>query len=198
MLPTTSGYEMWYIGASAHIEDQWVGYATSTDGISWIKWPSNPILDTSPPWGYAYGPGTLLKFDDFYHYWFTSWPQGSGVNELGRIGYATSSIAVSVATREDDSGIPSEYLLQQNYPNPFNPATNIRYELTKSSAVVLQVFDVLGREVRMLVNEVKPAGLHEVKWDGLNEAGLPVSSGLYLYRIENQNQIVMKKMVLMR
>ena len=97
-----------------------------------------------------------------------------------------------------DRVVPESFILSQNYPNPFNPSTSIRYELTKSSSVVLQVFDVLGREVRVLVNEVKPAGLHEVKWDGLNEAGLPVSSGLYLYRIENQNQVVMKKMVLMR
>ncbi len=53
-------------------------------------------------------------------------------------------------------------------------------------------------EVRVLVNEVKPAGLHGVKWNGLNEAELPVSSGLYLYRIVSQNQVVIKKMVLMR
>ena len=110
------------------------------------------------------------------------------------------NVTVSVSTGiEDQLGhVPETFSLNQNYPNPFNPVTNIRYELTKSSSVVLQVFDVLGREVRVLVNEVKPAGLHEVKWDGLNDAGLPVSSGLYLYRIENQNQVVMKKMVLMR
>ena len=97
-----------------------------------------------------------------------------------------------------DRVVPESFILSQNYPNPFNPSTSIRYELTKSSSVVLQVFDVLGREVRVLVNEVKSAGLHEVKWDGLNDAGLPVSSGLYLYRIENHNQVVIKKMVMLR
>jgi len=103
-------------------------------------------------------------------------------------------IVNSVAT----PGLASTFRLRQNYPNPFNPATSIRYELTKSSSVVLQVFDLLGREVRLLVNEAKPAGLHGVKWDGLNDAGLSVSSGLYLYRIVSQNQVVIRKMVLMR
>ena len=108
---------------------------------------------------------------------------------------AESSTAVAESQERHTS---KTFSLYQNYPNPFNPATSIRYEITKASSVVLQVYDVLGREVRVLVNGVKPAGLHEVKWDGLNEAGLPVASGLYLYRIENQNQVFMKKMVMMR
>jgi photosystem II stability/assembly factor-like uncharacterized protein len=74
--------------------------------------------------------------------------------------------------------VPASYLLAQNYPNPFNPSTTITYELPKSSMVRLTVCDMLGREVSVLVNERRDAGIHEVKFDA---SGL--SSGVYLYRL---------------
>jgi len=75
--------------------------------------------------------------------------------------------------------VPSEFSLLQNYPNPFNPSTNIKYELRKSSEVRLSVYDLLGREVSMLVNEKRDAGVHEVKLDGTT-----LASGVYFYRLQ--------------
>jgi hypothetical protein len=85
------------------------------------------------------------------------------------------------------------FFLQQNYPNPFNPSTTIKFELPTSSVVRLSVYDVLGREVSVLVNERREAGFHEVKFDG---SGL--SSGVYFYRIQAGNFVETKKLVLLR
>ena len=79
--------------------------------------------------------------------------------------------------------MPTEFALQQNYPNPFNPQTTIRFDLPAPSEVTLVIYDMQGRVVRTLVNGRKPIGIHNVTWDGTNNAGFSVSSGLYLYRI---------------
>jgi hypothetical protein len=85
------------------------------------------------------------------------------------------------------------YKLYQNYPNPFNPTTKIKYQLPEISKVKLIVYDVLGREIRTLVNEEKPAGTYEVEFDG---KGLP--SSVYIYRIETGKFSDTKKIVLLK
>jgi hypothetical protein len=92
-----------------------------------------------------------------------------------------------------NTGIPAEYSLDQNYPNPFNPTTVIRYYLPAVSDVRLVMYDVLGREVAVLVNERKDAGVHEAKFDG---SGL--SSGVYFYRIEAGSFVQTRKLLLTR
>ena len=191
VLKTDSGYEMWYSGWRSGGDGQHLGHATSPDGINWTKHAQNPIFREPGTWNGGHVFPSVILDGEQYRMWYQGWT-GPGT---AAIGYATAPLITSV---DENRRIPNRFGLHQNYPNPFNPTTSIRYELTKSSSVVLQVFDLLGREVRVLVNEVKSAGIHEVKWDGLNDAGLPVSSGLYLYRIKDQNQIVMKKMVMLR
>ena len=95
--------------------------------------------------------------------------------------------------------IPLRFSLEQNYPNPFNPTTNIRYSIKENQWVVLKIFDLLGQEVKTLVNEKKSPGVYTVQWDGTNNAGVPVSSGVYLYRLVAGKRFVQtRKMVLMR
>ena len=88
--------------------------------------------------------------------------------------------------------VPLKFLLKQNYPNPFNPSTVISYQLPIASHISLKVYDLLGREVATLVNEEKPAGIYEAEF---NADGL--SSGIYFYRIESDNFVQAKKMILM-
>ena len=88
---------------------------------------------------------------------------------------------------------PESYSLSQNYPNPFNPSTTIKFELPGASPVRLSVFDMLGREVSILVNEQRGAGVHEVTFD----AGR-LASGVYLYRLQAGNYIQTHKMVLLK
>ncbi|MCW9096486.1 MAG: T9SS type A sorting domain-containing protein, partial [Ignavibacteriaceae bacterium] len=85
------------------------------------------------------------------------------------------------------------FSLQQNYPNPFNPGTIITWQLAVSSDVTIKVYDVLGNEVATLVNEEKPAGKYEVKFNG---SGL--SSGLYFYQLKAGSFIQTKKMLLLK
>ena len=95
--------------------------------------------------------------------------------------------------------MPVSYVLHQNYPNPFNPKTVISYKLKVRSEVGLRIYDVLGREIVTLVNEVKDAGYHTVEWDGRNSASLQMSSGVYFYQLKCENGFVdTKKMVLMK
>jgi hypothetical protein len=88
---------------------------------------------------------------------------------------------------------PTEYALHQNYPNPFNPSTTIKYELPRSSMVRLIVYDMLGREVSVLVNERRDPGFHEVKFDA---AGL--ASGVYFYRLTAADFVAVKRTVVVK
>ncbi len=98
-----------------------------------------------------------------------------------------------VTSVEDEIINPVEFKLDQNYPNPFNPSTAINYQLSGQSKVELKIFDVLGREVQTLVNEIQNAGSYKVNFDASN---LP--SGIYIYQIKADNFIQSKKMILMK
>lgn len=80
--------------------------------------------------------------------------------------------------------LPQKSEIYQNYPNPFNPTTNIKYSLPKDSFVKLLVYDVGGREVKALANKFHPAGNYSATWDGTNEQGVPVNSGMYISRLK--------------
>jgi len=90
-------------------------------------------------------------------------------------------------------GLPTEYVLSQNYPNPFNPSTTIQYQIPQSGNVTLKVYDVLGNEVALLVDEMKQQGNYEVSFDASS-----LSSGVYIYRLIVDNFVETKKMVLMK
>ncbi len=93
---------------------------------------------------------------------------------------------------------PGTFALYNNYPNPFNPETRIAYDLGKGSAVTLEIFNMLGQKVRTLANGRKAAGSHEVIWDGADNAGQQVSSGIYFYRLEAGDFVDTKRMLLVR
>lgn len=96
--------------------------------------------------------------------------------------------------------IPDGFQLSQNYPNPFNPSTTISFVLTNVTPVhtLLKIYDILGREVVILVDAPKTAGKYDVVWDGRNSHGERVSSGMYIYRLQVSNEIKLKKMTLIR
>lgn len=94
----------------------------------------------------------------------------------------TVSNAVHVA--ENNSDLPRAFVLEQNYPNPFNPETMIRYSLPSAGEISLLIYDVRGRLIKMLAAGSKAAGEHVVHWNGRDNDGQPVASGVYFYRLE--------------
>ncbi len=105
---------------------------------------------------------------------------------------------IETSVAENTSDVPMKFELSQNYPNPFNPETRIRYEVSKLDRVVLKVMNLLGQEVRTLVDEDKRVGFYEVVWDGRDNHGQRVVSGLYLYRLEARGFVQTRKMLLLR
>ena len=117
---------------------------------------------------------------------------------------ATSPQSISVpdiptgVVESSNSALPQTFTLHQNFPNPFNPETTIRFELPRSAEIKLRVFNLLGAEVTILLNKRMPAGTYTLKWDGKNANQLQVVSGIYLLRLETGNEVMMRKMVVVR
>ncbi len=104
----------------------------------------------------------------------------------------------AASINETEETIARTFELDQNYPNPFNPATKIRFSLSRSGQVDLTIFDILGRKVVTIIDEVTSAGVHEVVWNSRNAAGLRVPSGVYFYRLRSQEGVLTKKMLLVK
>ena len=94
--------------------------------------------------------------------------------------------------------IPRRFALAQNYPNPFNPTTNIQFSIPKNVKVKLEIFNVLGQRVNRLINEAMTADDYEIRWDGRNESGDLLGSGIYFYRLRAGNYIKTRKMILLK
>jgi len=106
-----------------------------------------------------------------------------------------------VAVEEDENAnhqLPGKFILGQNYPNPFNQNTTVRFALTGNSAVNLEIFNLLGQKVSTLVRENLGAGHYTYKWNGTDEKGQTVASGIYFYRFQANNFVETKKMVLLK
>ena len=103
------------------------------------------------------------------------------------------------ATAIDDEGapLPRGFALEQNFPNPFNASTTIRYSVPTPGRVDLAVYNLLGQQVRSLVREPRDAGAHRIVWDGLDEAGRPVATGVYLYRLRTSTHAETRKLLLL-
>jgi hypothetical protein len=97
-----------------------------------------------------------------------------------------------------DRDLPPAYLLAQNYPNPFNPETRIAFGLPEDGQVRLTVYNMMGQMVRTLVNGPQPAGNHAVRWDGRDDAGRRVASGIYLYRLQANGFESVRRMMLVK
>jgi len=133
--------------------------------------------------------------------WPNAYVGGSYENEISylknwiinRLNWMDEELDFIDDVSEKEKPVANNYYLIQNYPNPFNPTSIIRFQIAESGFVTLKVYDVLGREIATLVNEEKPAGSYEVKFDGSN-----LSSGVYFYRLNFDSFISIKKMILLK
>jgi hypothetical protein len=119
----------------------------------------------------------------------------------GTVYYDALEVKVLDITDVDNDievSIPVAYELANNYPNPFNPTTNIRFAIPETGNVKLSIYNMLGQKIATLVNENRNAGRYEITWNGKDDSGKAVGSGMYFYRLKAENVVLIKKMVLLK
>lgn len=146
-----------------------------------VTYSGDPAIFPSDPDKWTY----LKSESDNAHLYYAEPLDSSTLQKLG-----VNRFPVSVR-ESNSSGL--DFQLFQNYPNPFNPSTNIRYSISSPVKVVLKVYDALGNEVRTLINEEKPAGVHLLNFDASD-----ISSGVYFYSIQSGSNYVVRKMILIK
>jgi hypothetical protein len=155
----------------------------------WVRSYNGP--GNSDDWAYA------LALDGSGNVYVTGWSYGSGTD----FDYATIKYVQTPGEVKDETGNrgkPSEFNLSQNYPNPFNQSTKIEFTLSQSGFVSLNIYDLLGRRIRTLVSENLSPGYKSVFWDGKNDSGKEVSSGIYFYQLRVGDFSEAKKLVLLK
>ncbi len=120
-------------------------------------------------------------------------------------GFFSNTLFALIITGKNNEMLnnPSSFELYQNYPNPFNPSTNIKFSLPVQSNIKVVIYDLLGRKVKTLLDEIRPAGNIIIQWNGENEFNTKVSSGIYFYSlnalgIDNNKFTSFKKMILLK
>jgi len=153
----------------------------------------------------TYGGGVFLTTDNganwskqntgLAYLYVTSFAISDGKLYAGHFGVSSRSLSEMVTSVEEykDANLPVEFELSQNYPNPFNPSTTLSFAISHSSLVSLKVFDVLGKEIAILVNENKPAGNYEVNFDASK-----LSTGVYFYQLRAGTNVETKRMILIK
>ena len=123
---------------------------------------------------------------------------GGGTDSTDVVAYATARVVFPTGVEDAGKVIPGDMRMEAAYPSPFNESTRVRYRLPRAATVSLRVLDVLAKPVRVLARGQQAAGEHTVRWDGRDDAGQPLPSGVYLIRLEAGGQVATRKVVLVR
>ena len=176
LIATGTGDQRWGEGSQVLLATMTFRISdTTTICIDSCFWPPTGRLDWSN------GDGTVFN------------PKFTGICfKADTAGNAVREVPGSEGTR------PSEFSLSQNYPNPFNPDTYIEFGLSRAAHVKIDVFNIVGQRVRTLVDEEMKSGRYVADWDGKDEQGHSVSSGIYFYRMQADDFSDMKKMLLVK
>ncbi len=118
-------------------------------------------------------------------------PYGSTGNSI-----TTFTVSTETDVQTEDESLPTKFALHPNFPNPFNPETTISFDVPEPSQIRILIFNRLGQKVRTLLDENKSAGRYRVNWNGTDEVGNKVSSGVYFYQIESEKFSATRKMIL--
>lgn len=196
LVKTTDGGLSWNAVSSLSIEPSTLQYVPNTN---------NRVLVASSGQGFAYSndggdswkvlPSTQPTFSLNFASPSVGWATGSGA-QSGKLLKFIGDLSTAVA--EQPTALPEGFHLAQNYPNPFNPSTMIQYELLRAAQVQLAIYNLLGEKVRTLVDAKESVGVKQVTWDGRNERGERVSSGVYVYRVEAGEFRTARRLLLMK
>ncbi|MDY0152069.1 MAG: T9SS type A sorting domain-containing protein [Candidatus Cloacimonas sp.] len=164
----------------------------------WV-YPSDKIIYTGTQDNHKVGKLGIMFYDDF------TW--GSNAIETpvhptadgGRVMFTELQIVFPIGGANEDSSVtPVTSLLNQNYPNPFNPVTTISFDMPKAAPATLNIYNVKGQLVKTLFNGTATFGKNNVSWNGTDNSGLNVTSGIYFYRLSTDNKVETRKMMLMK
>lgn len=169
--------------------------------LSFQKGPSTPTTTVTTYWKDPTGTQVDLDTVDHanFNFKYSTSSQSYTAGMLNQPIGAVNWFGLTVGVEDNEiNNLPVAFSLYQNYPNPFNPETQIQYLLPSQSQVKLTVYNSVGQEITTLVNEFQNAGSHTVRWNGLNNFGQKVSSGIYFYKLQAGDFISTKKMSLLK
>lgn len=183
--------------SAAFIASNGDGASNISEYMDFTDGPDVPTPTMLAFWANAdpvdYDKEGYMNFDFAYPTSAASYTAGVVGEPLGSLNWFPG-----VTDVDDIAAIPVEYNLYNNYPNPFNPTTVIKYSIPEQTNVKLTIFNSIGQEVATLVNTTQNAGTYTFNWNGRNNAGAKVSSGIYLYHIQAGNFVSTKKMVMIK
>ena len=168
-------------------------YVMKSDGTQMQRLTNDPAYDAQAKWS---PDGSQIAFHSDRlgsgrYQIFVMNSDGSNVRQVTNVVYPDQAINPTwkpkpITSINDKSGynVPTDFKLFQNYPNPFNPSTTIQFALNKTSLVKLKVYDLLGRQIKNILNEERTAGIHSVVWDGKDNFNRQISGGVYLCKLD--------------
>lgn len=192
---TTSKVGVWVYGdLSYNTLEYWFYYNSSSnaivavDTINWTGWKLKYINS-----GDIAGTG-----DKLFHSIVIKQTANGATTGFIYVDDLQKDIITDVQEENSVNVVPKEFVLNQNYPNPFNPSTNISFSIPKSENVKLTIYNLLGEKVTTLVNSEMNVGNHKVTWNGKNDFGITVPSGVYFYKLETPSFSQSRKMMLLK
>jgi len=184
------------------VSDDGENFVTVLDTVKAGKNWSTPVFD--PNWETFFFDSVETKYVKLVllsptdHWWIQV-----GEFEVWEVGKAPTTMQLAKQPTDKpqeamESALPENFALLQNHPNPFNPETEINFQIPEQAHVTLKIYSMTGAEVRTLVNDNRQAGMHSITWDGLDNSGNRVSSGVYIYRIDAGRFSATRKMVMLK
>lgn len=137
----------------------------------------------------SFKPDSLITYSDSLFVYTNSDPR------IYKIILKGNAILTGITAQQNLA--PKEFSLKQNFPNPFNQSTIIQYEISEQVKVKVNIYNLLGQNIKTLVDEIQPAGYYSMKWKGTDNSGVTVCSGVYVYRIQAGNYILSRKMLML-
>lgn len=128
----------------------------------------------------------------------TTQPQFHSPDDFGKIVFSDEPVRTATKAPEEKAALPAPLEIKGNYPNPFNPSTTIEFEIPGSGRVQLDIYDVASRKVRALLDRTLSAGMHAALWEGCDDQGKPVASGIYIARLKSRGVEVSRKMMMVK
>ena len=190
MVELTERTSGWFLNVYENDDELIIIAGNSIETISSGSGPIfivNNLINSNTPISEVEIDFTIVELTDMYGNPYLNYESIPGVFNI-----------VETMSNSELGVFPGEFQLAQNYPNPFNPFTTLPYELSENSHVKITIFDMLGKEVKTLINKTQDAGSRSVIWNVTNDYGKPVSAGIYLYQIQAGGHLQTKKMVLLK